>query len=459
MSEQSKAAAKAIVDKAEKAYLSAERSYEREGESIEKLSRSNQNALYPSMDTNLEIVRRSGEAMRTLASAHEAAVLAIDRGLRPLLAEGIEPREIARAAELIKDINSETRNIGTNVNISVNGSSLGTAAVVTYQPSVEAQAAELFWASQLELLPNKGQAIGEARKMARETREAEAEKAFKAKMAVFDLQKRERDAQRSLVEQAKVAREKKKPYLDRVQQYREALSKRLEVQMKYRANELAAQSAALRSEIQRLKGEKELFNREKNAALKERIAQIERMLQQMNSPEAAAQYSRRLEERVEAEAQRYAAEVEAFMDKRFPYGAERKAWLKQQKPFTAADDCSFISSGLRRAFARVLLENVEPMLPEEVIAADPRFAGFSVKRIEYLVSCCYDFARTKRERLENEYGYRIIERYYYVPSKYAWDTDNQPENTCVDAPIDYEDKSFTQPCPPVPDAAAFFAAL
>ena len=459
MSEQSKATAKAIVDKAENNYRRAERSYEREGESIERLSRDNQNSLYPSMDVNLDIVKRSGEAMRTLAGAHEAAVLAIDTGLRPLLAEGIAPLEIARAAELIEEINSETRNIGTNVNVSVNGASLGTAAVVTYQPSVAAQAAELFWASQLDLLPNKAQLIAEVRAAKREREAAERDKERKARAAVAQMMAREREAQKSQVEQAKAALQKKKPYLDRVKQYREALSKRLEVQMQYRATELSAQSAALRSEIQRLKGEKELFNREKNAEIKQQVQRIELMLQQMNSDEAAAKYRKQLESAAEKEAARYAAEVEQFMDKRFPYGAARKEWLKQQRPFTAAGEYSFISSGLRRAFARVLLENVDPMLPEEVIAADPRFAGFSEKRIEYLVSCCYDFARTKRERLENEYGYRIIERYYYVPCKYTWDTDNQPENTGTDIPIDYEDKSFTKPCPPVPDAAAFFGNL
>ncbi|MBQ9959753.1 MAG: hypothetical protein IJP01_05295, partial [Oscillospiraceae bacterium] len=427
MSEQSYAAAKAIVDKAENNYRRAERSYEREGESIERLSRDNQNSLYPSMDVNLDIVKRSGEAMRTLAGAHEAAVLAIDTGLRPLLAEGIAPLEIARAVELIEEINSETRNIGTNVNVSVNGASLGTAAVVTYQPSVAAQAAELFWTSQLDLLPDKAQLIAEVRAAKREREAAERDKERKAREMVANLVARDREAQKSQVEQAKAARQKKKPYLDRVQQYREALSKHLEVQMQCRATELAAQSAALRSEIQRLKGEKELFNREKNAEIKQQVQRIELLLQQMNSDEAAAKYRKQLESAAEKEAARYQAEVEQFMDKRFPYGAARKEWLKQQKPFAAADDYVFISAGLRRAFARVLLENVDPMLPEEIIAADPRFAGFSEKRIEYLAACCSDFARTKRERLENEYGYRMIERYYYVPCKYAWDTDNQPE--------------------------------
>ena len=459
MSEQSKATAKAIVDKAEDNYRSAERSYEREGESIERLSRDNQNSLYPSMDVNLDIVKRSGEAMRTLAGAHEAAVLAIDTGLRPLLAEGIAPLEIARAAELIEEINSETRNIGTNVNVSVNGASLGTAAVVTYQPSVAAQAAELFWASQLDLLPDKAQLIAEVRAAKREREAAERDKERKAKEMVAKMIARDREAQKSQAEQAKAAKKKKKPYLARVQQYREALQKQTAAQMQRRANELAAQSAALRSEIQRLKGEKELFNREKNAEIKQQVQRIEQMLQQMNSSEAAAKYQTRLMSEVEAEVKRYAAEVEQFLDKRFPYGAARKEWLKKQRPFIFTSEYFHVTTSLRRAFARVLMENADPMLPEEIIAADPRFAAFSKDQIEYLVSCCFDFARTKAEREENEYGNKLVYRYYYVPCKYVWDTDNQPENPGTDIPIDYEDEACTAVCPPVPDAAAFFAAL
>jgi len=459
MSEQSYAAAKAIVDKAEKTYRSAERSYEREGESIERLSRDNQNSLYPSMDTNLEIAKRSGEAMRTLAGAHETAVLAIDTGLRPLLAEGIAPLEIARAAELIEEINSETRNIGTNVNVSVNGASLGTAAVVTYQPSVAAQAAELFWASQLELLPDKAQLIAEVRAAKREREAAEREKERKARAAVAQMMARDREAQRSQVEQAKAALQKKKPYLDRVKQYREALSKRLEVQMQYRERELASQSEALRAEVIRLRRQKKPFNKAHTAPLDASINQITVMLQQMNSPEAAQQYRTRLESHAESELQRYKAEVEQFMDKRFPYGAARKAWLKKQKKFTPAGDYFFVSSQMKRSLARVLMENVGPMLPEEIIAADPRFAAFSKDKMKYLAGNCSDFVRTKRERPEDEYGYSWIERYCYVPSKYTWDTDSQPEDSGTDIPIDYEDENCTAVCPPVPDAAAFFENL
>ena len=459
MSEQSFTAAKAIVDKAEKTYRSAERSYEREGESIEKLSRDNQNALYPSMNINLEIAKRSGEAMRTLAGAHEAAVLAIDTGLRPLLAEGIAPLEIARAADLIAEINSETRNIGTNVNVSVNGASLGTAAVVTYQPSVAAQAAELFWASQLDMLPNKAEVVKQAREMARKNEESERDKAFKARQMAAKIMADEKAAQRSQAEQAKAAKEKKKPYLARVQQYREALQKQIAAQMRRRTNELAAQSAALRSEIERLNGQKELFNREKNAEIKQQVQRIEQMLRQMNSPEAADKYQTRLMSEVETEVKRYAAEVEQFLDKRFPYGAARKAWLKKQKRYQVSGDYYFVSTGMRRTLARVLMENAEPMLLEEIIAADKRFAAFSKDQMEYLVYCCTAFARTKAEREENEYGHKLVYRYYYVPSKYAWDTDNQPENSGVDIPIDYEDESCTAVCPPVPNAAAFFANL
>ena len=62
-------------------------------------------------------------------------------------------------------------------------------------------------------------------------------------------------------------------------------------------------------------------------------------------------------------------------------------------------------------------------------------------------------------QLENEYGYSIIERYYYVPCKYTWDTDNQPENPGTDIPIDYEDEACAAVCPPIPDSAAFFETI
>ena len=455
MSEQSKATAKAIVDKAESNYRSAERSYEREGESIERLSRDNQNSLYPSMDVNLDIVKRSGEAMRTLAGAHEAAVLAIDTGLRPLLAEGIAPLEIARAAELIEEINSETRNIGTNVNVSVNGASLGTAAVVTYQPSVAAQAAELFWASQLDLLPDKVQLIAEVRAAKREREAAEQEKERKARAAVAQMMAREREAQKSQVEQAKAALQKKKPYLDRAKQYREELEALIPAKMERWQQESASQISQLKSELTQLKVKQAVtFNSEKRAEITQQIAKCSSVLREMERWDAKLNYEKRLKTAVQDEAARYRAEVQAFLNERFPYGKQRLAYIKAQKEtFTTPKHYA-----AKQAMVRALMEN-GPMLLEELRDSDPRFAKFNRTEMYEALKEAYAFGYgcIGLEWVANYsvYDDNTVYRYSYKPNLDAI-ASKQPERSGVSTPMDYEDKACTAVCPPKPDAAKFF---
>ncbi|MBR5502706.1 MAG: hypothetical protein IKV55_06700, partial [Oscillospiraceae bacterium] len=214
MSEQVKEAAKSIVDEAERSFRSAERSYEHAAERIESMSSRNQ--YIGSMDLNLKVAADSGEAMRSLAGAHEAAILAIDRGLRPLLAEGIDSREVVRAADLIAEINRETRNIGANVGVSLNGSSLGTAAIVAYQPSVEAQAAEVFWNAQAAALPD----LADARTRAEQLRQEREEEIDRIRQRMEAAKERREKEKRDEANEAKRALQKKKPYLDCAKQYR-----------------------------------------------------------------------------------------------------------------------------------------------------------------------------------------------------------------------------------------------
>lgn len=451
MSEQSYAAAKAIVDKAEKTYRSAERSYEREGESIERLSRDNQNSLYPSMDTNLEIAKRSGEAMRTLAGAHEAAVLAIDTGLRPLLEQGIDSREVVRAADLIAEINRETRSIGANVGVSLNGSSLGTADIVSYQPSVEAQAAEVFWSAQAAALPD----LADARRRAEQLRQEREEEKDRIRQRMEAAKERREKEKRDEADEAKRGLQKKKPYLDRVKQYRAELEALIPAKMERWQQESASQISRLKSELTQLKVKRAVtFNSEKREEITQQIAKCSSVLREMERWDAKLNYERRLNKAVQDEAARYRAEVQAFLNERFPYGKQRLAYIKAQKEtFTTPKHYA-----AKQAMVRALMEN-GPMLLEELRDSDPRFAKFNrsemYEALKEAYASGYGCIELKWVANNSVYDDNTVYRYSYKPNPDAM-AGKQPEKSGVSIPMDYEDKACTAVCPPKPDAAKFF---
>ena len=348
MSEQTKIAAKELVDNAEETYRRAERSYEQAAERIESMSSRNQ--YIGSMDLNLKVAADSGEAMRSLAGAHEAAILAIDRGLRPLLAEGIDSREVVRAVDLIAEINRETRNIGANVGVSLNGSSLGTAAIVAYQPSVEAQAAEVFWNAQAAALPD----LADARRRAEQLRQEREEEKDRIRQRMEAAKERREKEKRDEANEAKRALQKKKPYMDRAKQYRAELEALIPAKMERWQQESASQISHLKSELTQLKLKQAVtFNSEKRAEITQQIAKCNSVLREMERWDAKLNYEKRLKKAVQDEAARYRAEVQAFLNERFPYGKQRLAYIKAQKEtFTTPKHYA-----AKQAMVRALMEN------------------------------------------------------------------------------------------------------
>ena len=449
ISEQAAAAAKAIVDNAEQTYRSAERSYEQSADRIESMGARNQ--YVGSMDINLRIAAESGEAMRSLAGAHEAAILAIDRGLRPLLAEGIDSREVVRAADLIAEINRETRNIGANVGVSLNGSSLGTAAIVAYQPSVEAQAAEVFWDAQAAALPD----LADARRRAEQLRQEREEEKDRIRQRMEAAKERREKEKRDEANEAKRALQKKKPYMDRAKQYRAELEALIPAKMERWQQESASQISQLKSELTQLKLKQAVtFNSEKRAEITQQIAKCSSVLREMERWDAKLSYEKRLKTAVQDEAARYRAEVQAFLNERFPYGKQRLAYIKAQKEtFTTPKHYA-----AKQAMTRALMEN-GPMLLEELRDSDPRFAKFNRTEMYEALEEAYAFGYgcIGREWVANYsvYDDNTVYRYSYKPNPDAM-ASRQPERSGVSTPMDYEDKACTAVCPPKPDAAKFF---
>ena len=449
INEQAAAAAKAIVDNAEQTYRSAERSYEQAADRIESMGARNQ--YVGSMDINLRIAAESGEAMRSLAGAHEAAILAIDRGLRPLLAEGVDSREIVRAADLIEEINRETRNIGANVGVSLNGSSLGTAAIVAYQPSVEAQAAEVFWDAQAAALPD----LADARRRAEQLRQEREEEKDRIRQRMEAAKERREKEKRDEANEAKRALQKKKPYLDRAKQYRAELEALIPAKMERWQQESASQISHLKSELTQLKLKQAVtFNSEKRAEITQQIAKCSSVLRAMERWDAKLNYEKRLKTAVQDEAARYRAEVQAFLDQRFPYGKERLAYIKAQKEtFTTPKHYA-----AKQAMTRALMEN-GPMLLEELRDSDPRFAKFNRTEMYEALKEAYasGYGCIELEWVANYsvYDDNTVYRYSYKPNPDAM-ASKQPERSGVSTPMDYEDKACTAVCPPKPDAAKFF---
>ena len=449
MSEQTKIAAKELVDNAEETYRRAERSYEQAAERIESMSSRNQ--YIGSMDLNLKVAADSGEAMRSLAAAHEAAILAIDRGLRPLLAEGIDSREVVRAADLIAEINRETRNIGANVGVSLNGSSLGTAAIVAYQPSVEAQAAEVFWDAQAAALPD----LADARRRAEQLRQEREEEKDRIRQRMEAAKERREKEKRDEANEAKRALQKKKPYMDRAKQYRAELEALIPAKMERWQQESASQISHLKSELTQLKLKQAVtFNSEKRAEITQQIAKCSSVLREMERWDAKLNYEKRLKTAVQDETARYCAEVQAFLNERFPYGKERLAYIKAQKEtFTTPKHYA-----AKQAMTRALMEN-GPMLLEELRDSDPRFAKFNRTEMYEALKEAYasGYGCIELEWVANYsvYDDNTVYRYSYKPNPDAM-ASRQPERSGVSTPMDYEDKACTAVCPPKPDAAKFF---
>ena len=172
MNEQLTATLKTIIDSAEQEFRAAERMFEIEGESIE---RSSQRNISGSMETNLHLLHESRHICSELYASHEAVIAALDMQARAYLGQDIDGALVVRIAELMEEINGESRNLGANYNVSVDGYSAG-GAILSYQPSPAAMAAEMFWRTQAQLLPDAAEARARYNAYVQAKREAEYEK-------------------------------------------------------------------------------------------------------------------------------------------------------------------------------------------------------------------------------------------------------------------------------------------
>ena len=245
-----------------------------------------------------------------------------------------------------------------------------------------------------------------------------------------------------------------------VKQYDAALENYVyDVLLPERSRELRAQTASFDAEIAKLQAKKNalgLFDRAGREAVNAEIQKLEAIKAKMNSHAASDAYEQAMLNIADAEAKRYGAEMEAYIRVRFPYGAARRAYIEK---YIAENGLfqSKTSMAAQSAAMRVLVEQGS-MRPEAIRRYDPRFENMDGSDMRMMLNTAYRDGRgaVNRRRLENTPDDEAKYNYNYW---YTGEGIGKAEETGTDIPIDYEDKSFTKPCPPVPDAAAFFGNL
>ncbi|MBQ4093666.1 MAG: hypothetical protein IJC61_01335 [Oscillospiraceae bacterium] len=453
MNEQTTAMMKTVIDKAEETFRAAERSFEIEGDVIERSSQRNTSG---SMEMNLHLVHESRRICRELYVSHEAVIAALDAQCRAFLGQDVDGALVVRVAELIEEINNDSRNLGASYDVNVNGINEGTAALLSYQPSADALAAELFWQTQAQLLPDAAEARARYNAYAQAKRDEQYEKEKQR----LERERQQKNAVRDELAAAERAREKQAAYRARVQQYDAALENYIyDVMLARRSNELRAQVAVIDGEIAKLQQKRSslgLFDWAGREAVGSEIAQLQAFKAQLQSAEAADAYEQAMLDAVQKEVERYRAEVEDFIAQRFPYGAARRAYIEK---YIAENGLfqSKTSMAAQSAAMRVLVEQGS-MRPEAIRQYDPRFEKMDGSDMRMMMNTAYRDERgaVNRRRLENTPADEAKYNYSYW---YTGEGIGKAEETGTDIPIDYEDESCAAVCPPVPDAAAFFENL
>ena len=452
MNEQLTATLKTIIDSAEQEFRAAERMFEIEGESIE---RSSQRNISGSMEMNLHLLHESRRICSELYASHEAVIAALDMQARAYLGQDIDGALVVRIAELMEEINGESRNLGANYNVSVDGYSAG-GAILSYQPSPAAMAAEMFWRTQAQLLPDAAEARARYNAYVQAKREAEYEKEKQR----LERERQQKNAVRDELAAAERAREKQAALRDMVKQYDTALENYVyDVLLPERSRELRAQTASFDAEIAKLQAKKNalgLFDRAGREAVNAEIQKLEAIKAKMNSHAASDAYEQAMLNIADAEAKRYGAEMEAYIRVRFPYGAARRAYIEK---YIAENGLfqSKTSMAAQSAAMRVLVEQGS-MRPEAIRQYDPRFEKMDGSDMRMMLNTAYRDGRgaVNRRRLENTPDDEAKYNYNYW---YTGEGIGKAEETGTDIPIDYEDEACAAVCPPIPDAAAFFETI
>ena len=145
-----------------------------------------------------DIARLTREASDDLYSTYQTLVKLLDEQCRPLLEAGADTHSVKEATEFIKWLNEESK-IETNFTGTLNGSSLGGLANVSYQPSYESLMIQKYWEMRYESMPGA----------AEETRLYNERKAEERRLR-YEKERKEREALREFErsEQERIKREK-----------------------------------------------------------------------------------------------------------------------------------------------------------------------------------------------------------------------------------------------------------
>lgn len=314
----------AIVKKARAEADSANRSYEREVDRIER--RASYTTIHISqMNIALEIIADSKRAMDGLYTTYEALVRTLDMQCRPLAEQGASAYAVKEVHKLISYLNSETSSLSGNFTASFNSYSLGDVGGVRYIASLEAQTIERYWKTKYSMMP---EAIEEEKKRRKAAEEAARRREEQRKKEAAERAEREKRAaeEAKRIEQANM---KAKAHMDSVTSGCMAQVRTFEGALR---EEIKARKAALKLELQNklteLENEKKQHE-EKLAALgffkmsekkqeKQEIARLANRILVFRDPslvsDAVTQWEKTADDAVAA----YKSDVQTYLEKRFP---------------------------------------------------------------------------------------------------------------------------------------------
>ena len=343
-----------IVERIRSRATAADRSYEREVDSIER--RASYSIDISQMNVALEIIADSKKAMDRLYTTYESLVRTLDMQCRPLADQGASAYAIEQVYKLIAYMNSESSSLSGNFTASFNSYSLGDVGGMRYVASLEAQTIENFWETKHSMLPEvieekkrKQKAAAEAAKRREEQRKKEAaEKAERDRKAAAEKAERDRKA----AEEAKKieeANKKAKVHMDAISEQHMKKVTDFETRLK---TEIQAREATLKQEIKQklseLKAETKAheeklsnlgaFKFAEKKAEKQEIARLNNRILAFESPTLVANAIQEWESMSANAVEVYKKNVQNYLQKRFPKEQKKTSGNAQSKKYKYLED-------------------------------------------------------------------------------------------------------------------------
>ncbi len=318
------------VERAERSVRSAESRFESAKSRIEIETR------YTTIDiSNLsKAVAIVADIKRTtddLYTSYETIIRTLDMECRPYLDYGISGDAIKAVADLMKEINSESSGLSSNVTGTFNYSSMGDLRSEHYFASLEAKTIEKFWASKYEMTPEAAEERKRREAAAAERRRKQAERArLEEERRKKEEEEKKRKAELKAAEEKRVAKlnEAAKKHMLEIEkqcnkkknEYKKVLDEFIEEKRKQFEREIQQKIEEIRKTIEDLKEQEaklKFFKISEKSRINDEIQKLESRAQKFETTDIVNVEISAMRDRIPEILDKYQNELDSYMEKRF----------------------------------------------------------------------------------------------------------------------------------------------